>query len=226
MKDCLPDYIVWKITETEEELRDSLSHPEYFAEKVANLKPGSRRMLEVLAVRRALKELFYGEEQLVVYDEHGKPALKSIMSEKSGVSCVDGEEKIPYISISHTDGYAAVITSEEPVGIDIERIGKRVERVVSHFLQPQELVTLSLYEDQIPALHLAWSAKEAAFKILGQDYYDLQHLTTIMHIDTSRKMMMMSVADWEKPLTIHYDFTEEYVLAWLEAKEQERRNTN
>lgn len=198
-----PDYIVWNINETEEELRASLSHPEYFAEKVQSLKPGSRRLLEVLAVRRALKELFYGEEQQVVYDGHGKPSLPA------GKPC---------ISISHTDGFAAVITSEVPVGIDIERIGSRVEKVVSHFLQEEERVTLALYADKVPALHLAWSAKEAAFKILGQEYYDLQHLTTVISIDVADRVLLLSVSGREKPLTVHYDFTEAYVLTWVQDK--------
>lgn len=197
----LPDYIIWNINETEEELRASLSHPEYFAEKIANLKPGSRRLLEVLAVRRALKELFYGEEQEVVYDEHGKPSLKA------------GK---PYISISHTHGYAAVISSDVPVGIDIERIGNRVEKVVSHFLKQEELVTLALYSDAVPALHLAWSAKEAAFKILGQEYYDLQHLTTISHINVAQKTMSLNVEGRPQSLIVHYDYTEDYVLAWVQ----------
>ena len=196
-----PDYIIWKITESEEELRAQLSHPELYADKVARLKPGSRRLLEVLAVRRAMKELFYGEEQEVVYDEHGKPSLKA------------GK---PYISISHTHGYAAVISSDVPVGIDIERIGNRVEKVVSHFLKQEELVTLALYSEAIPALHLAWSAKEAAFKILGQEYYDLQHLTTISHINVSQKTMSLNVEGRPQSLIVHYDYTEDYVLAWVQ----------
>ncbi len=196
-----PDYIIWNITETEDELRQSLTHPEYFAEKIANLKPGSRRLLEVLAVRRALKELFYGEEQEVVYDEHGKPSLKA------------GK---PYISISHTQGYAAVISSDVPVGIDIERIGNRVEKVVSHFLKQEELVTLALYSDTVPALHLAWSAKEAVFKILGQEYYDLQHLTTVSHFNVAQKTLLLNVDGRQTPLIVHYDYTEEYVVAWVQ----------
>ncbi len=208
MKDSAPDYIVWKITETEDELRASLSRPELYAEKVQNLKPGSRRLLEVLAVRRALKELFYGEEQLVVYDEHGKPFLAE---QEDAVS-----DKKPYISISHTQDYAAVITSVVPVGIDIERIGNRVQKVVSHFLKEEELVTLSLYTEKVPALHLAWSAKEAAFKILGQAYYDLQHLTTVTHIDTEKKTLLLAVNDRNQPLIVHYDYTEDYVLAWVQ----------
>ena len=195
-----PDYIIWKIDETEDELRNSLSHPKYFAAKIANLKPGSRRLLEILAVRRALKELFYGEEQEVFYDEHGCPSL------------APGK---PCISISHTHGYAAVITSDVPVGIDIERIGNRVERVVSHFLKPEETVTLALYSEQVPALHLAWSAKEAAFKILGQKYFDLQKLTTVTSIDVTHKMLTLAVEGHDKPLIVHYDYTEDYVLAYV-----------
>lgn len=195
-----PDYIIWKIDETEDELRNSLSHPEYFAAKIANLKPGSRRLLEILAVRRALKELFYGEEQEVFYDEHGCPSL------------APGK---PCISISHTHGYAAVITSDVPVGIDIERIGNRVERVVSHFLKPEETVTLALYSEQVPALHLAWSAKEAAFKILGQKYFDLQKLTTVTSIDVTHKTLTLTVEGHDKPLIVHYDYTEDYVLAYV-----------
>ena len=196
-----PDYIIWKIDETEEELRASLSHPEYFAAKIANLKPGSRRMLEILAVRRALKELFYGEEQEVFYDEDGRPSLAA------GKPC---------ISISHTQGYAAVITSDVSVGIDIERIGSRVERVVSHFLKPEETVTLALYAGQVPALHLAWSAKEAAYKILGRAYFDLQKLTTITGIDIAHKTLTLAVEGHDTPLLVHYDYTEEYVLTYVQ----------
>ena len=114
-----PDYIIWKITETEEELRSQLLHPEYFADKVVNLKPGSKRLLEILAVRRAMKELFYGEEREVLYTPEGAPYL------------AEG----PYISISHTMGYVAVITDQRPVSIDIERRGTKVQKVVNMFLK-------------------------------------------------------------------------------------------
>lgn len=211
-----PDYIVWNINETEEELRASLSHPEYFADKVQNLKPGSRRLLEVLAVRRALKELFYGEEQRVVYDEHGKPSLADLATAAKTAETSSQGKKLPFISISHTQGYAAVISSKVPVGIDIERIGNRVEKVISHFLKEEELVTLSMYTDQVPALHLAWSAKEAAFKILGQEFYDLQHLTTVTHVDTEKKILLLAVKGRTQPLIVHFDSTDEYVLAWVQ----------
>lgn len=224
------DYIVWHITESEQELRDSLQHPEYFAEKVGPLKPGSRRMLEVLAVRRAMKELFYGEEQQVIYDEHGRPSLDpSCWNHHSGA--------VPFISISHTTDYAAVICSEQPVGIDIERRAERVARVTNRFLKPEEVARLSLlseYEsdrlksqlddsDRQPAewfftlfLHLCWSAKEAAFKVLGPDYYDLQRLTTVTLLSLQLRQITLQVEGREKPLSVHFDCTDDYVLTWVE----------
>lgn len=195
-----PDYIIWKITESEEELRAQLSHPELYADKVARLKPGSRRLLEVLAVRRAMKELFYGAEREVLYTPDGAPYL------------ADG----PYLSISHTDGYAAVITSDVPVGIDIERIGSRVQKVVSHFLRPEEIAILQLYPDYNLSLHLAWSAKEAAYKVLGKAYYDLQNRTTVQHIDWQQKRILLAVDNQQTPLHIHFDYTDEYVMTWVQ----------
>lgn len=203
-----PDYIIWKITESEEELRAELSHPELFAKKVERLKPGSRRLLEVLAVRRAMKELFYGTEKEVLYTEEGAPYLPHG----------------PFISISHTDGYAAVIASEKaPVGIDIERRGNRVQKVVSHFLRPEEIAVLEMSMvnsqsstvDSELLLHLAWSAKETAFKILGKAYYDLQNLTTVQYVDLDKKILLLAVEGRAVPLQIHYDFTEDYVLTYI-----------
>ncbi len=197
-----PDYIVWKITESEEELRAGLSHPEYFEAKVRNLKPGSRRMMEILAVRRALKELMYGEEKCVIYDSYGKPSID--------------EPDAPYISFSHTRQYVAVIASDVPVGIDIERRGDRVQRVVPQFLTPDEVAVLSLTPDIDLAFHLAWSGKESAFKVLGQSFYDLKKLTSIVCVDMERKVILLHVEGRELPMHIHFDFTDDYVLTWVQ----------
>lgn len=200
------DYIVWHINESEEELRAQLQHPEYFAQKLQNLKSGSRRLLEVLATRVALKELFYGQEQQVVYDADGRPSLV-------------GERA--HISISHTTDYAVVIASNIPVGVDIERRGQRVARVANRFLKPEELSRLLLLshdDDELLnlMLHLAWSAKEAAFKVLGRAYYDLQRLTTITQLAMSEQQITLAIEGRNKPMTLHFYYNEDYVLVWVE----------
>lgn len=189
------DYCIWRIDESEAELEAQLTQPALYADKVASLKPGSRRRLEVLATRRALKELL-GYEAQVRYTPDGAPYL------------TEG----PCLSISHTDGYAAVATDTHPVGIDIERRGKRVARVVSHFLKPEEVALVTLQSDPDLAMHLAWSAKEVAYKLLGRAYYDLQHLVTIQRFDSLRRTMTLVAQNLDHPLTLHYDFTDEYVM--------------
>ena len=199
-----PDYIVWKITESEDELRASLSHPEYFEAKIRNLKSGSRRLMEIWSVRRALKELMQGEEKPIVYDRFGKPSID--------------EPDAPFISFSHTKDYVAVICSDVPVGIDIERRGDRVQRVIKQFLTPDEIAVLALTPDIDLAFHLAWSGKESAFKVLGQSFYDLKKLTSIVHVDTTQKLVQLHVEGREEPMHIHFDYTDDYVLTWVQDK--------
>lgn len=202
------DYIVRKITETEEQLRASLTHPEYYDGKIRNLKPGSRRLLEVLAVRKALKELMGGEEQQVEYDAEGRPWLVPTVTD------VPGTER-PYLSFSHTRDYVAVITDVHPVGIDIERREQRVQRVTSHFLSEGELEMLAETPDYDLSLHLAWSAKEAAYKVLGHDYYDLQHRTTLIRIDAEARQLHLMVEGRAEQMILHYDYGDDYVLVWV-----------
>lgn len=189
-------YKVAAITQTADELEAQLQHPELYATKVANLKPESRRRLEVLAVRCLLKQMT-GEEQAILYDDHGAPSLAS------------GDS---YISISHTDGYVAAIIGQNPVGIDIERRGRRVERVRSKFLQEAEEALVAQTPDPVLTMHLIWSAKEAVFKFLGPDYYDLQRLTQVTSIDFAQSQMSMEVKGFDHPLTISFEYTNDYVL--------------
>lgn len=191
-------YRVAEIKETADELAARLEHKNFYAEKIAGLKPESRRLREILAVRCLLKEMT-GEEQEVSYDEEGKPSLVNT-------------ETARFISISHTEGYAAVILSEKPVGIDIERRGKKVEKVISRFMQDSEIV---LANNSALFSHLIWSAKEAAYKVLGKEYFDLQNLTLVNEIDFEKEIITMIVKGFDMPLAIHFKYTEDYVICYL-----------
>lgn len=197
------EYLIWPIDDSAETMLGQLEHPEYVAEKIAPLKPGSRRLREVLATRCALKHLL-GFEPVITYDPHGAPMM------------TDGRHQL---SISHTEGYVAVRVSQQaPVGIDIERRGRRVQRVASHFVHPDEhdlLCLLSPDEETYQlVLHLTWSAKEAAFKVLGPDYYDLQHLTQVIRLDWAERTLLLHVERRPEPMQMHFDYTDEYVVVW------------
>ena len=141
---------LWDIQESEEELMSLLNNDEVVAEEIIPFTSTKRR-LEYLASRCALNELT-GKEQRVCYHENGAPYLADNSLE---------------ISISHTGHYALVaIHPTNKVGIDIERIGDKVERVKHKFLSPAELESIDARSSKIH-LTILWAAKEAMYKVMG-----------------------------------------------------------
>lgn len=140
---------VWKITETVDEL--SLLVPKEIAAACIEKFSSEKRRLEWLAVRAMVAQL-YGPAARVVYDATGRPALAG-----ADIS----------ISISHTEGYAAIACSRDFVlGLDVERPTRSVLSVAERFIQAE--VLCNMLPDEANRLALChWCAKEALFKITG-----------------------------------------------------------
>lgn len=67
-----------------------------------------------------------------------------------------------FISISHTKKHLTIALSDtKPIGIDIELISERINRVKERFLNEEELLKVK----SLNHLALCWSAKEAIYKI-------------------------------------------------------------
>ena len=98
-------------------------------------------------------------------DVHGKPYLVNL----------------PYhISLSHSFDYAAVMISRSrPVGIDIEQIKEKVERIAEKFLSPRELGFITQDNNRIQQLYVCWCAKEAIYKCYGQKEVSFQDNITL-----------------------------------------------
>lgn len=139
-------------------------------------------------------------------------------------------EHMPYLSISHTEGYVAVALSEhQPIGIDIERIGHQVARVVYRFLTPRELRLLpDNPKDWLLAVHLLWSAKEAAYKLTNPPSQSLSSFELVDALDTIAEgrqgTFVLSYKDTEaedlqqcsispRLITIDYTTHDDYVVA-------------
>lgn len=103
-----------------------------------------RRKKDLLISRHLLQMIIPTAE--IVYKETGKPFLKNDKAQ---------------ISISHSkDIVALIVHPTQTVGIDIEYISPRVERVKERFLSKTELTQANTTE----TLTLYWSAKETLFK--------------------------------------------------------------
>ena len=147
------EFALWRIEETADELYRQLQLDD--TEKAYTKKLSkSKRYLHWLGTRVLLRKMLATEEYIdVKTDPHGKPYLVSL----------------PYhISLSHSFEYAAVMISKtSPVGIDIEQVKEKVERIASKFLRPEELAFIEQVQ-KVPQLYVCWCAKEAVYKCYGQ----------------------------------------------------------
>lgn len=147
------EFALWKIEENAEELYRQLQLDDGEKAFIQNLS-NSKRYLHWLGTRVLLRKMLNTEEYIdCKVDAHGKPYLTTI----------------PYhISLSHSFDYAAVMISKnKPVGIDIEKIEQKVERIAKKFMRPEELAFINP-EDKINQLYACWCAKEAVYKCYGR----------------------------------------------------------
>lgn len=147
------EFALWKIEESADELYSQLQLDEHEKAYTKQLSK-SKRYLHWLGTRVLLRKMLRTEEYIdCKVDAHGKPYLVTL----------------PYhISLSHSFDYAAVMISKtSPVGIDIEQIKEKVERIAGKFMRPEEMAFIDdTYK--IQHLYVCWCAKEAIYKCYGQ----------------------------------------------------------
>ncbi|MCX6237499.1 MAG: 4'-phosphopantetheinyl transferase superfamily protein [Bacteroidia bacterium] len=142
---------LWKVSEEIDELLllAKLSVPDVITYSGIS---APHRKKEWLATRALLNEL-KSEPNPIKYHNDGRPYI---------------EDCLTNISISHSTGYIAIILHNTSIpGIDIELTSRKVGRVASRFLSPEELATCNDKAELSNHWMLVhWCAKEAIFKIV------------------------------------------------------------
>ena len=193
---------IWHITETSDELYALLGMPCYDAQLLE--KKNESRRAEWLAVRLLVKELF-GAECEVAYHPTGRPYLK---------------HGTAHISISHTKGFAAVAYHHAaPIGMDIEYLSSRVERIASRFTTQVEASYIDVHDEHARQMYhlINWSAKEALYKLF--DSPSLAEFKEVFHIAPYTlgecDAMDATVFHAEKSvLAVSYRTFPEFVCTW------------
>lgn len=161
--------LIWKVTESIDELLLEIEHPDTIADfqKIKTTK----RQFEFLSVRVALKKLL-GREFYIFYTDSGKPFLQK--------SCYN-------IGISHSGVW--IVVAAHPalqIGVDIECPTDKIQKLYKRFLSEREQADLS-NGTNIKQLQIAWSAKEALYKIIGQEAVDFATQLRICPFDAEEE---------------------------------------
>lgn len=143
---------VWKISEEED----------FFREKV-NISPAihhPHKRLQHFAGRYLLLTLFPGFPIGNIQIMH---------SRKPYLECNSF-----HFSISHCGDFVAAIVSQNgAVGIDIEQVQPKIEKVSHKFLSPEERAFIDPLQS-LPHKTVCWSAKEAVYKWYGLGSVDFK----------------------------------------------------
>ena len=194
---------VWKISETSEDLRrlvDMDENDRNYFESFGN----EQRKKHWLSYRLILRELLKTDKVRIIYDEYGKPGMPDF----SG-----------HFSVSHSGDFAAAIVSyETPVGIDIERIRERIERVAERFLSAEELEQVG-NNNRLERLHICWGAKESLYKLYGKPEVDFQKDIMIkpfdyLCIEEGACKAIMNTPEGVGLYNIFYKKLEGYMMVW------------
>ncbi len=184
---------------TSDELLQKLERPELYIAELTKLNT-SRRKQEFLALRFALKELLDGEEKKIIYTNNGKPIL---------------EDNSYKVSFSHCKTYVAVMIHPTlDVGIDIEKPSDQLITVHQRFLGKEELEHYNKTLD-FNYLRVAWSAKEALYKIIGVEAYNFAKQLSIPPLANFESGNILATHMLTgKEYDIYYSLNDEYTLAY------------
>jgi phosphopantetheinyl transferase len=140
-----------------------------------------KRAIEFLNVRKLRSN--EGINSPIYYNESGKPYLAS-------------EIKLGF-SISHSKNYCAIGYGEKELGIDIEEIDERIDRISSRFMNEEEEVLIG--KDRLLGLTRIWTLKEAMFKLNPRTGIDFKsELILKSQVDNSFMGEMLTDEGWKK----------------------------
>ena len=144
---------LWQITETEAELRKRTLFSEADEVYLKTLTNPARR-LQTLSCRALLQQLLH------MYNVPYKGITKDVETGKPYLIDCGW-----HVSFSHSRAISsAIIHKNAPVGIDIELLQEKLQRIQTKFLSVEEMAWA---DNKVDRLGMLWSAKEAIYKQLS-----------------------------------------------------------
>ena len=188
--------LVWKVTETNEELLEYVTLNEERLERFSILS--EKRKREFLGIRACMKFLNLDHE--ILYTENGKPYIPISQN----------------ISFTHSYGMVAVAVSDLNIGIDIELTRtKEILNIQHKFIREDEINFIS-EKLKTDYLHIIWGIKEGLYKLNGGNLWNFLHNYKVDSSELNENPIDCWVLEEEKSNKYHayYKKIEEYYLVW------------
>lgn len=201
-------FAIWKIEESADDLYSRLQLNGQEKAYVESLNNGKRN-LHWLSTRVLLREMLNTGKYIDCrVDEHGKPFLANFPHQ---------------ISLSHSFDYAAVMISEDkPVGIDIELVKEKIERIENKFLCDDEIAFIDPAH-RIDHLYICWCAKEAVYKLQGKRNVSFKDHIRLQPFPYAKQGEFPAIleADQEcKRFVVHYESFYDYMIGYVAGCEE------
>lgn len=187
---------IWRIDGSELEIYLQLFPAEMEDEKAKH----PRTSLQRKASRLLISEMLGFAPQLEK-GEDGKPFLSNSPLQ---------------ISISHTDGFAAVMLGNGPVAVDVQAITPRIIKLKERFLNAEEQ-RMATDADMIT---LFWAAKETVYKYKATEKHDFREPITIHQVTDENLVTSLRIGDTITQLILGYRWLSGAVLVYLEEVSQ------
>jgi 4'-phosphopantetheinyl transferase len=110
-----------------------------------------KRQEEWLASKLLLESI--GFNHSISYLDNGKPVVNGHI----------------HFSLSHCLPYVAVVVSDRPCGIDLQKPEAKMLRIKDKFCHEEEWLAAEASASPLDYVSLLWSAKEALFKVYGEN---------------------------------------------------------
>ena len=175
---------VWEINES------LIGLSEGFKDDYFNKLKNNKRKLEYVCTRLLLKE--FERNLKISYNKYGAPILNNN-------KC---------ISIAHSNNLAAIIISDNKVGIDIEKISEKPIKIAAKFISENDNISMDIND-----VCLAWSAKEAIYKLHEIGGFDFKNDIVIQKINKEKKVIGVKFKN--KSLFLNYQKINNHFLVYV-----------
>ena len=157
---------LWHLTETPADLWPQLAAAEAYRPLLPARADGPRQA-QWLAGRLLVQRMLAAATPLDV--------LPYLQNDAVGRPFLVGPGPVPAVSLSHSGEWAAALLAPPgtAVGVDIEVVRDKAQRIARKFLNETELAVVKPFIDStasasIELFSLLWSAKETLYKLAGQ----------------------------------------------------------